>query len=199
MTGVDEKQISKEARALVERARLGDQNAMAMIAQVRESALKGSPRAKIAQAVILEQVKRHPVKGPKGEASVMGEDAQNAVSILREKGPVIGLVALFVLCDDGPDAVLAGSVTLANGPALDDERIKTIGAAIEDADVRKAFYYGVAKPQEVGRVIKSLTSDAQAYLLAGRCVGMARAIQLVRMPGSSLSAFSPQVGWEFGE
>lgn len=57
------------AAALVERARTGDQNAMGMIAAVREQAAAGSPRAQVSCALMARYcaAKPMPELGPLGE------------------------------------------------------------------------------------------------------------------------------------
>ncbi len=66
-------EIRKQAKVipdLVECARAPDQNAIAMIAGVRENAAKGDPRAIVSANLIAKYCERHPAKqlGPLGEA-----------------------------------------------------------------------------------------------------------------------------------
>ena len=60
------------AAALVERARTGDQNAMGLIAAVREQAAAGSPRAQVSCALMARYcaAKPMPELGPMGETPV---------------------------------------------------------------------------------------------------------------------------------
>jgi hypothetical protein len=60
------------AAALIDRARTGDQNAMGMIAAVREQAQAGSPRAQVSCALMARYcaAKPMPELGPLGETPV---------------------------------------------------------------------------------------------------------------------------------
>ncbi len=55
--------MSRAARSLVTRARAGDQNAMGMIAQVRETAKKGGFHARVAFGMLEEEVHSRPIFG----------------------------------------------------------------------------------------------------------------------------------------
>ena len=188
------------AKEVVERARAGDQNAMGMIAAVRDSAIKGSPRARESQRAILEYIRSHPVQVADAFVhSHIGEDAKQALAMVRRRGPVLGLVALFVLAEDGPDAMLTGSTILANGPPLTNPRVAAIGEAIEDDDERRLFYAGVCFKRITPKFLHLCKPEKRPIVNAGKCVGMARSIQQVRLPNSKLGAFSPAVAWEHGE
>lgn len=72
-------QIRKQAdgaAALVERARTGDQNAMGLIAAIREQAKEGSPRAKVSCHLMARYCMQKPMPelGPMGEMPVHGEE-----------------------------------------------------------------------------------------------------------------------------
>lgn len=76
------KQIRQQAVVageLAERARMNDQNAMGMIAAIREQAQQGNPRAIVSAKLIAEYCARNPPKqlGPLGE-SPMGPPQQAA-------------------------------------------------------------------------------------------------------------------------
>lgn len=73
-------QIRKQARAaeeLVERARACDQNAMGLIAAIRQQAEAGSPRAQVSRALLARYCAKHPMPslGPMGEMPVADEAA----------------------------------------------------------------------------------------------------------------------------
>lgn len=74
------KQIRQQAVVageLAERARMNDQNAMGMIAAIREQAQQGNPRAIVSAKMIAEYCARNPPKqlGPLGETP-MGQPPQ---------------------------------------------------------------------------------------------------------------------------
>lgn len=64
------RQQAKVAGELVERARARDQNAMGMIAAIREEAAKGSPRAIVSAGMIAKYCQKNPMPepGPLGES-----------------------------------------------------------------------------------------------------------------------------------
>ena len=160
---------------LVRRARLGDQNAMAMIAMVRERADKGVVRARQAHAALLAYAQSHAFSG------LIGPDATMAGERLS------------------PGALRASS-SLANGPLLTRARILEIAATLGE-DQAKALLFGCAHFREP----KVLTTygaqypESQGAFQAGAAIGSARAIQMLRVPGASLGRFSPMVAWELGE
>lgn len=192
--------VLEAAKEVVQRARAGDQNAMAMIVAVRDSAIQGSQRAQEAQRAILDYIRANPVSVTDVFThSHVGDDAKQALAVVKRCGPVVGLVALFVIAEDSPGAMLSGSIILANGPQLTNPRISSIGSAIEDDNERKLFYAGVCFKRLPPAFAQRCVPQAQPIINAGKCVGLARSIQEVRQSQSSLSKFSPIVGWEHGE
>lgn len=74
-------QIRQQAAAvpdIVERARAGDQNAMAMITACRENAAAGSPRAHVTCALIEQYCHAHPPAPKPGEAAAQVSDTPAA-------------------------------------------------------------------------------------------------------------------------
>lgn len=71
------------ARELIDRARTGDQNAMGIIAAVREAAVQGAPRAQVSCMLMLKYCELFPMPalGPHGElaSEEPGEAFQAAV------------------------------------------------------------------------------------------------------------------------
>ena len=69
------KEVRKQAKGaqdLIERARACDQNAMGLIAAIREQAIAGSPRAKVSCVLMARYCELHPMPelGPMGEMPV---------------------------------------------------------------------------------------------------------------------------------
>lgn len=162
--------VEQAAEDLVRRARVGDQNAMAMIASVAESAKGGNPKARNAYACIEAYIKSHPVGH---DSSIFGYET----NALKE------------------------TVALANGPMLTNDRIHGFAAKIEDDEKAKLYLFGVVNfrhPEALDAMIAAYPA-AQRQIEGGRNTAMARTIQAVRLPNSSLSAFSHMVGWEHGE
>jgi len=192
--------VIQAAKEVVERARAGDQNAMAMIVMVRDQAIQGNEKARESQRAILEYIRKNPVQVADAFAhSHVGEDAKQALAYVSKRGPVLGLIALFIIGSDSPDAMLNGSIILANGPRLTNPRISAIGSAIDNDDERRLFYAGVCFKRIPPNLLQRCVPEQRPIINAGKCVGLARAIQEVRAPDSSLTKFSPVVGWEHGE
>jgi hypothetical protein len=74
------------AEALIKRARTGDQNAMGMIAAIREQAEAGSPRAQVSCMLMYKYCEQFPMQelGPLGELPV--EDPGAAFSAAQKAG-----------------------------------------------------------------------------------------------------------------
>jgi hypothetical protein len=84
---------AKGAQDLIERARACDQNAMGLIAAIREQALDGSPRAKVSCVLMARYCELNPMPelGPLGEMPVetdvaVGLDAQSAFEAAKAHG-----------------------------------------------------------------------------------------------------------------
>jgi hypothetical protein len=91
-------------------------------------------------------------------------------------------------------------VILANGPKLDNHRIKAIGSAFgEDSEL---FYHGVKNHfnhEDISSLAKDIDQDAKRTLHTGVCVGMARSLQQVRMDDTPITPYCADAGWELGE
>lgn len=212
--GVDKK-LQAAAVELVDRSRNGDQNATAMILEIRRAALEGVPRAQVGYELLKKIVQAKPASAPlqfdfecqsgscTNPTEIAGE-AYDALELLATRGPIIAIAALIALPDMGGErGVTAGAVLLANGPRPITKRlVSDIGAGIDETHYRRLFFYGV---NYCGRPALQLAHELQddeaapSFLHAGRCVGIARSIQRVRLPGSVISQFNRLAGWELGE
>ncbi len=189
--------LEAAAKELVDRSRLGDQNAMALISAARKASKRGNAKAKEACAAIFRYVEANPVEAP---PVAIGAESVARLSAIKEHGSVIALRDLLMLPLGGEDALLAGAVVLANGPPLTKEQITAMGTGIPNEEECKLFYYAI---QNCGKALNELArvlpKKARCIMYAGQCVGMAHNIQRVRDPGIPVSAFSPMAGWELGE
>ncbi len=202
---------------LVDRSRNGDQNATAMILEIRRAALEGVPKAQIGYELLKKIVETNPARPPvqfdfecqsgtcanPAEADI-GEEAYDALELIATRGPIIAIHALIALPDMGGErGVTAGAVLLANGPrSITKRMVADIGAGIDETHYRRLFFYGVNYcGREAVQLARELQADeaAPSFLHAGRCVGLARSIQRVRLPGSVISHFNRLAGWELGE
>ena len=158
--------------SVVRRSRNGDQNAMALIALVRDNAKKGNPKAQHAFTLLQEYVRTHPV----------------------DSNPRIGLDPDYVAMTQAPgtrwagesDATFSDAVALSHGPLLTDGRIHHMLSRF-GAEDRKGVLHGMANPH---------STHPHRGVRLGKILGQARRLQAVRMRNSSLHKFDPRVGAE---
>lgn len=170
-------ELALAAESLVERTRAGDQNAMGMIAMIKQNAGNGSPRAKRSLDLIADYIRRNPVK-----------DVSNPFG--NENKP------------DESNVLFRACVALANGAPLSNTRIQAMASTFGTEDEEKLFLYAVVnykKPDLIDGLAGKFGQWVRNVVQLGKNVGTARGIQLVRMPGTAVSAFDAKVGWELGE
>ena len=195
---------------VVERSRLGDQNATAIITCVREQAEKGSPKAKASLEGIIKYAKSNP-PGKRAEiggvftnlrSSLGGlRDAikrcvsrEHYISTVKSQVPEVGLSM--------NDAARAGAA-LATGPEIGAPELATAQATFSTPGAQKAFQYAVqfsGSPKAILAMVgKTRDPEVKKALHLGFTMGSARRVQLVQKPDSSLLKFSPVVAFELGE
>lgn len=182
-----EDNLQSMVESVVRRARNGDQNAMALIALVRDNAKKGHPKAQETFALLNEYVRCNPVGG-----SHMGYEP-DYVALTQAAGGARwngdpDYVALTQAVDARWGGEYADAVALSHGPLLTNPRIRALLARFNGAQ-QHAIVFGIEHP----------TSQHKGHAVRiGRILGHARRLQAVRhrMP---LSHFDPMVGWELGE
>ncbi len=160
----------------VRRARSGDQNAMALMALVRDNAKKGQPRAQQSFALFQEYVRNHPVSSSNPR---IGGDLRNA-EYQMGVDPQLGHDSTF------PDAV-----ALSHGPKLTNPRIGRLLAHF-GGEQQNAIEFGIAHRD-------TPNPRQNTGVRMGKILAHARRLQAVRMPGSSLKKFDADVGWELGD
>lgn len=129
MAKTREQPASELARDVAERARAGDQNAMALIAETRKAAQKGSPRAREVLRAIFRYCEQYPVSAQE-PAFISGDepfsdDTKLALGTLKSVSksamfpPDIVTDALLTV-SDAPGAMPkeCALLFLANGPRL---------------------------------------------------------------------------------
>lgn len=184
MAGLIERNKMREAaRELVERARLGDQNAMAMISCVREQAEQGNKRARTSFRLLKEYIEKHP--------SSDGHYSPES-GLMKTLGENVGDDAAISAWAPGVSDSYVAAVVVAGGPPLTKDRVSSIGAHFgEDAEV---YMLAVCSPFR----LCPPEVNPSAYN-AGCVVGIARKIQGVNSGKFPVSAISPMAGWELGE
>lgn len=163
---------AEAAANLVIRSRQGDQNAVAMIAMVRENANRGVKKAQDTYRLIESYVKSHPYTemGSEEIQSKQNEDS------------------------------LKHCVQLANfGVSLTKKNIKKMANTF--AGHRDAFMFGVENFRDLKGISQKQSEHPHHAnaIVYGRNVGLARNIQLAKDPQIPLRHSFPNIAWELGE
>lgn len=165
------------AISVAKRARLGDQNAMGIIAELRRS---DNAVARYSLKCIIDWLQANPIAAD-------GTFTFSAESILKAKL--------------GPDPY-PGIMRLANGPAITNNRVRAMSNTYggRQARRRKAFQMGVEAGAEptYQDIMDKLDAMEKKLFQIGQCVGAAAAIQQVRA-GAPISTMSQRAAWELGE
>jgi hypothetical protein len=183
------------AQDLVKRARYGDENAMAIIANVGKNARAGHTVAKSAYSYILDFIKRNPAPSP------MGAEECNYIGVFRAAGdndPGLVARALCTIPASGnPDLISASIVALSNSCPWDKNRVSTYDS-IFGGEANRYWRFGYAFSGSPELQKHRFTGPEIGVVCAGPCIGTARKIQLARLKGMPISVLGKQVGWEFG-
>lgn len=178
------------ARDVVERARSGDQVAMGILAMVRDNAKKGDPKAQQSLRALNKYVGSNPPIAIGTEASdITSPHAPKAIAALWQPDvnneTIIKALPLV--------GFWSGAVALSHGSNIDNARLDALSAVVPE-EHQPSFKGGVLYWQ---KKTPDLT-DERGWLL-GRIIGLARCIQLIRLPHVPISTFCPITAWELGE
>jgi len=195
--------LKAASASLVERARLGDQNAMAMLTRVKEEAAKGTPRAKLAFRHLMEYIQKNPTRGH-GYVPTRRRMGPNFYDLIRKasrQGDVSRFsadVATLAMRAEDPNAA---AVTLADGHPLTRERMQAIAKLLGDEKEQKLFYFCATcnNGARLRMLVQVLPPEGLQIAKAARIVGHARTIQGIRSGHMPLMKLSPAVAWELGE
>ncbi len=186
------------AKELVQRARAGEQNAMAILDMVGRNAKHGDPKAVSAHALILEYIRKKPIK----HGGTIGSEVAKTLGVLRHNNPiehtVDALTKLPSYADE--DAINAACVLLANGAPLNKSKVKTVDSFFQGQN-QAVFRFGYSFSSEgdkLGSAIKQLDGKGMGVLCAGHCIGTARKIQLARLSNVPVSVLGSDIAWEIG-
>lgn len=190
------KTLDEAAKDLVDRSRAGDQNAIAMICEIRDNAARGEKRAKATHDAIGQYIKSNPVSvGDDSEADSMACDAMAGFGSESEtyEEVVLKKVAPLVKKD-----VKKAVSTLANGPSLIRGYPTLIDSICENMsdDEQKAFCFGAFKTKMALQAMRGMPHECQHALILGYVLGKARDIQIVRLPNTSVTGQSIAAGME---
>ena len=175
---------------LVDRARLGDQNAAAMLIRVRENAQKGVERAKRAYGAAMAHARG---QRPPSAPAVHGDPLQamkRAAKGSTNPATYLATVRLAPFAPSRPAAEM-----LSRGPLIGKDVLSFIGSTFGSEPEKRAYEYGVIGP-DVG-VEKALMRSKPQYrraIMTGHIVGLARRLQAAR--AGNIAAISPKAAWE---
>jgi hypothetical protein len=204
-------QLQTATRSIVERARLGDQNALALIICVRENAGKGNALAKKSLGMITDYAKSNPPgRRPSSQSQVHGAFSSLlarlrdwAKRVTSPEDYVKTVVAQVPKLGPTIADTLQASHALANGPPIDATLLQSVQAALPTDPEKKAFAFA-AQSAGTPKAIAAAASNSKdpvvkAALQLGFALGQARRVQLVRSPETPLAHYSRVVAWELGE
>lgn len=188
LSNAETQKIRLATEGLVERARCGDQNAMAMIAEVRDKATKQprNKRAQMAFKALKDYVQKHPV-AEHALTDQMGADSLGASAVLAP-------VQSFPLSRER--TMQRTAVTLANSAPMSKAHVLHMASTFCGGDPKAAqvILMGVGvpgKPMPAGAA-----PGVQNLHDLGRSIGMARRIQQAREPKASVASLGRVVSWE---
>ncbi len=197
--------IQSEARDLVARSRLGDQNATSMLIMIRNSAAAGSKRAIYTLKYLKEYIKRHPMvtKCRIGfGCSPMTQRVINTIHSQISGDPDSHADVMMVGIPRINSAALAAVPLANNGNLLGENnpRIKSIHQRLDKSQLN-AFEFGrINCFRNTASIHGDMEPGEQEALHLGKSVGIAQRIQAVRdFDDVPVSALSSQAGWELGE
>lgn len=218
MAKAKKESIRAAVESLVERARQGDQNAMGMIASVRDQAEEGNPRAEKTMMCMKAYIYEHPASDVGAEGK--GLPDQRTRELLHSLGQGItsddpehyqAAVSMYIPeTRRNIDALDAAGVLLANGPTLladaegPNARISSLAdefGAEDGHPVREAFNYGMKRSREPAAIQNAMTvlpKKGVDAMCVGYAMGLAKRIQAVRK-GAPIAIYSVDAAWELGE
>lgn len=210
INSITREKMKRAAQHLVERARLGDQVAMATILEVGKAARSGIERAQLSYRMLKRYIETHPAReNTFGEEIVLAQQNRALVHTLstsiEHASPVQYVSAVTALVPSvGFDSLAKASVTLANGPDIassSSEYLAAVEASFPD-DERKAFEFGLKNSSCLSKILecsKRVSDKENKALQIGYSMGVARRIQAVRHENVPISVLSGMAAWELGE
>lgn len=186
------------AKELVDRARAGDQNAMGILQKVGENARAGEPVAITGQQHVLAYIQRNPVR------SAYDPRASRVLGILKEPsnpdGAVLDVLVSLPDLPDSAQAISAACVILSQGRPWNKSRVQNLDAMLTppaQEPFRYAFDHAL-EPEALDSARRQCDPELSGYLCAGHCIGLARKLQLLRMPQVPAHSLCQGIAWELG-
>jgi len=192
--------IQKAAVTLVDRAREGDQNAMAMLAEITKNRASNE-QARMAFGYALDYTKKNPPR----VRTIFGSDTPKTsfaglVKAKEGNGNGYGRVIVAFVLDMGPsvrDSRIAGDIVANIRPVDRDALRRVLGAT--PPDLRRIFDCSYRNPSRAQKEAKGLAPIEIKALQLGYILGTAKKLQDLQKEETPISSVFPRVGWELGE
>ena len=202
--------LERAAEDLGERARSGEQNAMAQIVELGEQyrSGRGGPRVKASYETVLRYFESHPVEGRRQTRSGIRLPAPGSRALEQREPPLNHATrqALTTVAGFGCDApgvsslaslpalgglhgVYCAVVLLASGPPMTPEAFLRAKASLPPGEPQDSFQASADDPHSPPR---------DHFGFAGFVFGRAARLQAVQR-GASFALLSPVMAWELGE
>lgn len=178
---VQKTKLEKAAKEIVERTRLGDQVAMALMLRIRQRAEQGCPTASASRKAIVTYIKKHPATQP--SLSRIGIERQT--NRLRR--------ALAAGFNHGISILSKTTAPLLACVGVVERKKGEIKEAIRKLDGESAAAY-----QKGLSDWKYAEASHNPMIKLGGAVGFIRALNKTRK-GGSIRRISPMAAWELGE
>jgi hypothetical protein len=209
MHQVSAQKMQMAIRSLVDRSRLGDQNATAILVKMTENAKAGVPRAMKCRQYAMKYATEKKPETLATSASAEGTGIFNVLrrTISRLTGNTperYAAVASANIPSAGgtPTATANMATVFANGPKINGDILRHVASTMAGEEENCAFIFGLqnaAAPRKVYSIARTCSPDEKRALQIGYTLGVARRIQKVREPNTSIALISPMAAWELGE
>lgn len=178
---VKQQKLQRAIKELVDRTRLGDQVAMAMLLTIRKRAEKGDPQAERSRRLVLAYIKKHPATQTQLD-EIGFEKTAGRLRRRFAQGFNSGIQALCRCCL--PFLACAGIVESSKG------EVQSKLARI-NGEEREDYSKGLKNWRKA-------QSSPQPWTRLGGVVGLIRELNATRK-GGPISKLSPMAAWELGE
>lgn len=196
---IDRERQRLGAEELVERARAGDQNAMAMIEAVRENAEEhGDLKAQNALLAIKTYIDKNPPEleeeryQPRKRSPIIR--SLRELPAHEETNYALAVTSWAPAADDP----YVAAVALSMGPTIARARVDEIAAGFE-ANAFRFGYSHFGADRKLDRACDGVDEERARAIRAGQIVGIARTLQGVQSGKLPISKLDPGSAWELGE
>lgn len=209
MYQVQEQRMKTAAKSLIDRSRLGDQNALAILVRVRQNAKKGMPRAKKAYGILVDYAKTNSADKSSTDVGtetrgIFGTLRTTLARITPAQQEKYAAIATSFIPGSGKNtrSVVNAAGAFANGPPISHDLLNHVSLALGDDTAKAAFAFGFmnsGRREVVTAAAREASPRERTALQVGYTLGLAKRIQDVRDSHCPLSRYSTIVAWELGE